>query len=309
MRKLFKLILGVIGNLDWAVAIVLAILFAVGGMVGHIPATAVASGTLGVLGLLSFSALRDRGRVARIQSLVSKLDIQFSVLAEADVLLRDKKETGIARVFPQTDTFDWTPYIQGARNVTMIKLRHNFTDFSGNYAALEAVLAGGGSVTLVFADPRSTAMWLRNREEPTPLQTQQRPTGVEVFNQLQDLSEVLFRINNWKHNLAQKGIDVSRLSLLLNPHYPGQAFYVFDNIICCHGYPYLQRGIYAPAFMFTDPTTHVHRFLRDSIRLIVDGCTPLAEALDEIKQMHEIGHLSDQYLKRTMLVMQEVVKS
>jgi len=249
---------------------------------------------------------RDREASRRLEQVVSELQASNIAALYDDGLLSDRARTGIERVIPQFVNFNWLPDLEEATNVTIAKLKLNFTENPSYYAALETILSKRGSVTLVMSDPRSPAMWLRYMEEPHLSPPSTPPTETTWARGLEDLAIVLYRLLIWRERLVQKGRDVSRLSLKVFPHYPTHAFYKFDDRLYVFHYPYLERGFHTPTLLFTDPTTPVYQFLDRCLHSVVNSSFPLEDEIDDIWQKYQAGSLSDERVSKSRVAVVSV---
>lgn len=254
-------------------------------------------------GILGFGALRDRDASKELRDLLEELKAKNIAALYSEGILLDKAQTGIERIIPQTVHFDWLSEIQVASNVTITKLKLNFTSDPAYYAAFESILKKGGVVTIVLSDPRSPAMWLRYREEPHPLWTPGIATQETAWIRgLEELSEEVYRLSQWKQRLIKEKLNVDRLIIKVFPHYPTHAFYKFDNKIYVYHYPYLERGFHAPTFLFTDPTTDTHHFLTRCINSINNSAIPLEDAVDGIWKQYQNGAFSDREVSKSKII-------
>ncbi len=285
----------VVENLDWIIGIFLAFSISLFGLVKRMSESTRTNVTLLVLGLFAFAALRDRQATQSLRAVVDDLHANNMALLNSEGILADRSKTGIERVLSQNVHYDWLSEIRKATNVTIAKLELNFTDNPEYYSAFEMILAKGGSVTLVLADPRSPAMWLRYMEESkaeNPSAANEEET--EWIRGLEDLAEESYRLFQWRVRLLKQGQDVSKLSIRVFPNYPTQAFYKFDASLYVHDYPYLRRGFSAPAFLFNNPQTPTYKFLKGCLDEVVASSVPLEAAYADIWKQYKAGQLSDQ---------------
>ena len=296
-----KLLKQVVADLDWVLVIIAAVIVSALQILGEISITMVTSTTLLVLGVLAFSALRDRYASRRLRNTVDQLRASNVTALYSEGLLSDRMRTGIERVIARTVDFDWLPEILNARNVTIAKLKLNFTENTSYYRAFEGVLDKDGSVTIVMADPRSPAMWLRYMEEPSGASVETQSFETVWVKGLEELAAELSRLNAWRERLLQEGRDVKRLSIRVCAHYPTHAFYRFDNRLYVYHYPYLERGYEAPAFLFTNPNTDTHKFLSRCIASVVGSSLPLENEIDDIQQKYRDGLLSDERVRESRI--------
>lgn len=282
-------------NLDWIIGIVLAFSISIFGLVKRMSESTRTNVTLLVLGLFAVAALRDRHATESLRAVVDDLHANNAALLNSEGILADRANSGIERVLDQNFHYDWLSEIRKATNVTIAKLELNFTDNPEYYSAFEQILAKGGSVTIVLADPRSPAMWLRYMEES---KADAVSTGKEEetawIRGLEELAEEAYRLYQWRLRLVKQGLDVSKLSIRVFPNYPSQAFYKFDAALYVHDYPYLRRGFHAPAFLFDRPETPTYKFLKGCLDEIVVASIPLETAYADIWKQYKAGQLSDQ---------------
>ncbi len=303
MRYIRAFFLRILIDLDWIITIVLSVVIAILSLLQKVPYEVLATTTLLVLGMLGFGALRDRFVSKETKKLLEELKASNIAALYNEGILSDRAKTGIERVIPQTVHFDWLTEIQGATNVTIAKLKLNFTHDPSYYAAFEKVLEKSGSVTIVLSDPRSPAMWLRYREEPNPLWTPDIPTAETAWIRgLEELSEEAYRLSQWKSRLTKDGKDVSKLVIRIFPHYPTHAFYRFDNKIYVYHYPYLERGFHAPTFLFSNSATDTHHFLARCINSIVNNSLPLDAEIEDIWRRYQSGGFSDQEVAKAEIL-------
>lgn len=158
-------------------------------------------------------------------------------------------------------------------------------------------------MTLVMADPRSSAMWVRYREEPNPLwSTPDKSAQMTAWTGgLEELAGQAKKLSTWESNLRSRGIDTRKLRILVSPCYPSHAFYVFDNRIYVYSYPYGERGFHGPAYLYTNPKTDTHSFLSRCANNIVTAATPLNQAIADIWKTYESGDLSDARFARSLI--------
>ena len=150
-------------------------------------------------------------------------------------------------------------------------------------------------MTLVLADPRSPAMWLRYMEESKADATSNgKEEETAWIRGLEDLAEESYRLFQWRVRLLKQGQDVSKLSIRVFPHYPTHAFYKFDGALYVHHYPFLRRGFHAPAFQFNNPETPTYKFLKGCLDEVVAASVPLENAYSDIWKQYKAGELSDQ---------------
>ncbi|HEU4437541.1 MAG TPA: hypothetical protein VFR89_08750, partial [candidate division Zixibacteria bacterium] len=212
-------------------------------------------------------------------------------------------KTGIERVLAQNVHYDWLTEIRKSTNVTIAKLELNFTDNPEYYSAFEMILAKGGSVTLVLADPRSPAMWLRYMEESkADITSNGKEEETAWIRGLEGLAEETYRLFQWRMRLIKQGQDVSKLSIRVFPGYPTQAFYKFDASLYVHDYPYLRRGFNSPAFRFEKPETPTYKFLKGCLDEVVAASVSLENAYSDIWKQYKAGQLSDQAVTGARLV-------
>ncbi len=286
-----------LGNLlrdyiDWGITLGIAIVVVALSIRGHISSSVLGATTLLVLSALAISAIRDRANALHLQEQLNGLSKAVSVVTEHEALLTDSLQTGIERVLPQTAGYDWIREIKPARDITIAKLRLNITESQQYFSALEQVLISGGSVSLVMADPRSPAMWLRYMDEPHKASGR---GGSETawISGLQKLAEELLQLAAWRERLLQAGSDPTRLYLGVFAHYPTHAFYKFDDRLYVYHYPYMQRGFHGPAFLFTDKETEVHRYLTRCLISVVHESTPIDIVVEDVADKYKKGQFSD----------------
>jgi hypothetical protein len=295
MQKWQSVIKMVVLNLDWFIAIVLSVIFSILGLIGWFPPNVIFATTLLVLSILSVSALRDRFTLEHREKAVSELVKISSTNLQSNQLLSDIVHTGLSRVFPHAVDFNWLPYIHKAKQVTVVSIKHLRFLWTGGYIeALEALLKRGGTVTLVMADPRSPALWLRFQEERTPFRSR--------AGDAEDLARFSIKLSEWRQHLIQEGLDTSRLSLKVFQNYPTQAFYKFDDSIFIYNYHYREAGYDAPMFLFTDPTTSVHEFLNRCIKSLITNSLPLEDVINDIQVKYDTRHFSDQHVLQSEIV-------
>lgn len=293
----------IIIDLDWITTIVLAIVVAILGILQYVSEVVLATTTLLVLGMLGFGALRDRYASKQLRTLLEELKASSIAALYSEGILLDKTKTGIERVIPQTVHFNWLSEIEVATHVTIAKLKLNFTHDPLYYRAFEKILEKGGTVTIILADPRSPAMWLRYMEEPNPLWCPRAPSlETGWIRGLEELAEEAYRLWQWKQRLAQEGRDISRLLIAVFPHYPTHAFYKFDHRLYVYHYPYLERGFHAPAFLFTNPSTETHQFLTRCLESVIRASIPLENAIDDIWRQYQEGLFSDLQVSKAKII-------
>src|SRR3972149_11717499 len=211
----------VVENLDWIIGIFLAFSIAILGLVKRMSETTRTNVALLVLGLFAVAALRDRQATQSLRAVVDDLHANNTALLNSEGILADRAKTGIERVRTQNVHYDWLSEIRKATNVTIAKLELNFTDNPEYYAAFEQILAKGGSVTIVLADPRSPAMWLRYMEEAkADGSSVGKEEETEWIRGLEDLAEETYRLFQWRLRLVKQGQDVGKPSLRGFPNYP-----------------------------------------------------------------------------------------
>src|SRR6185503_15363235 len=171
------------------------------------------------------------------------------------------------------------------------------------YEAFERILSKGGSVTLVMADPRSPAMWLRYREEPNPLWPAPNPSADATawLKGLEELAGEAKRLDDWRIDLRRRGVNTAKLRIRVFPHYPSHAFYIFDDRIFLYTYPYGERGFHSPAYLYTNPNTPTHKFLLRCAADIVTASTPLDSVAGDIWRRYQSGDLTDQKVAASSL--------
>jgi hypothetical protein len=282
-------------NLDWIIGIFLAFSVALFGLVKRMSESARTNVTLMVLGLFAVAALRDRQATDSLRKVVDELHANNTALLNTEGILADRAKTGVERVLAQNVHYDWLSEIRKSTNVVIAKLDLNFTDNPEYYSAFEMILAKGGSVTLVLADPRSPGMWLRYMEESKGDVTGNgKEEETAWIRGLEDLAEQSYRLFQWRVRLLKQGQDINKLSIRVFPHYPTHAFYKFDGALYVHHYPYLRRGFHAPAFLFANPETQTYKFLKGCLDEVVAASVPLETAYSDIWKQYKAGQLSDQ---------------
>ncbi|MCI0406073.1 MAG: hypothetical protein L0209_08385 [candidate division Zixibacteria bacterium] len=282
-------------NLDWIIGIFLAFSISIFGLVKRMSESTRTNVTLLVLGLFAVAALRDRQATQSLRAVVDDLHANNTALLNSEGILADRAKTGIERVVGQNVHYDWLSEIRKATNVTIAKLELNFTDNPEYYSAFEQILAKGGSVTLVLADPRSPAMWMRYMEESkADVTSNGKEEETAWIRGLEDLAEETYRLFQWRVRLIKQGQDVSKLSIRVFPSYPTQAFYKFDAALYVHDYPYLRRGFHAPAFLFNNPEAPAYKFLKGCLNEVVAASVHLENAYADIWKQYKAGQLSDQ---------------
>jgi hypothetical protein len=199
----------------------------------------------------------------------------------------------VTRILSQTVNYNWIPEIKAARNVSIAKLKLNFTEDPEYFLAFEDVLSSGGRVSIVLSDPRSPAMWLRYMEEP-------RHGSIDLAGEtawvmgLEELAAEIGRLNAWQSRVLGGAIRADQLYIGLFPHYPTHAFYKFDDRLFVFHYPYLARGFHAPAFLFEVPETQVHRFLTRCHNSVVRDSIALDDGVAaDVAAQYRNGLLSD----------------
>jgi hypothetical protein len=282
-------------NFDWITAVICSFVFSMLGILGVFLPQITFSATLFVLGILSVGAFRDRVTSEKRNEMVGELVANSAALLQSNQLLSDAVDTGISQVISKPADFTWLPYIQAATQVTVVSIKHLRFLWKGGYAeALEAVLERGGTVTLVMADPRSPALWLRFQEERTLLRSR---TG-----EAEDLARASYNLYEWKQRLIQEGRDNSRFVIKVFQNYPTQAFYKFDDNIFTYTYPYRELGYDAPMFLFADPKTSVHQFLNQSIKSLITDSVPLEDVIDDIREKNKARYFSDERVLQSGIV-------
>lgn len=301
MKRIGLVIKWIVTNIDWLLAIGLSIVTFALGMLQQIGSNLIFSVTLLVLGLLSFSALRDRDTSQDLKREVAELKVKSSDLFQDQQLLLDQMSTGIRRVYSAAVGVDWLPPLSATRlHVTIISMRLGFTDNPNFYTQFERILADGGSVTLVLSDPRAVAMWLRYKEEPDPAKNPDAWTDGLV-----NLASNARLLHAWQRRLKDQKVDTSRLRIRAFQHYPSQAYCQFDDSIYVYNFPYGQRGIHSPMFVFDRPGTASHTFLLRCIDSIVESSVDLEDVFDDIMRWREQGEFDDFKVRRTEIVLQE----
>ena len=281
------------GYLDWLVTIGLAATVSALGLQQNASAQTVSSATLLVLGAFAIASIRDRATARMLKKGIESLPASVQFALADSKLLDDSQKTGLSRIFPQTVNHNWIPAIGSARQVSIAKLKLNFTEDPEYFFAFEEVLARGGSVSIVLSDPRSPAMWLRYLEEPRG-KTDQVASETAWILGLEELAVEISRLNNWRKRMLHEGVDAQQLYVGLFPHYPTHAFYRFDDDLYVFHYPYMARGFHAPAFLFNDPTTQTHSFLLRCNASVIDASIELNdEVAADVSARHGSGALSD----------------
>lgn len=301
MKRIVLATKWIVTNIDWLLAIGLSIVTFVLGMLQQISSNLIFSVTLLILGLLSFSALRDRDTSQDLKREVAELKVKSSDLFQDQQLLLDQMSTGISRVYSAAVGVDWLPHIGTSHlHVTIISMRLGITDNPNFYTQFERILAEGGSVTLVLSDPRAVAMWLRYKEEPDPAKNPDAWTDGLV-----NLASNARLLHAWQSRLKSQRFDISRLRIRVFQHYPSQAFCQFDDSIYVYNFPYGQRGIHGPMFVFDRPGTGPYTFLLRCIDSIVESSVDLEEVFDDIMRWRAQGGFDDFKVSRTEIVLQE----
>jgi hypothetical protein len=290
--------------LDWVGAAVLSVLVGVLAILGVAAVKTAVSATLFVLGVLSFSALRDRKVSRRLLQEVSDLRARSDAIFRSDELLLDRMRVGITRVFPHTVGFDWVSHVKDAHEVVIVGIRLSFLDQPAYRRAFETLLRGGGSATLVLGDPRSPMMWLRYLDEPHPWDSRSGHELSEVTEGLESLALALRSLHDWKEGLIHRGLDVTKLDLRVFNSYPTHAFFKFDQDLFAYHYPYLERGIYAPAFLFTDAEAEPYKILAQSLDAVLGSAMPLEAMVEDIMEWYRRGALSDRVVRTARLAVE-----
>ena len=294
MHKLLVLLKRIAINLDWFIAILLSFVFSILGIFGLFSTNVIFATTLLVLAILSASALRDRFTLEKRASEVSELVTIGSNMLQSNQLLSDGISTGISRVFPRAHYFNWIPYINEAKHVTIVSIKHAYFLWGTYTEALEALLERGGTVTLVIGDPRSSRLWLRYQEERTDLYSS--PGWDE------DLAKISRRLYEWRQSMSHKGHEFSRLLIKVFHNYPTGAFFKFDDRIFTYHYYYLQQGYDAPMFLFSDPKTSIYQFLNQCIESLVSSSVLLGDVIDDIWEKYEDRYFSDENILQSEII-------
>ena len=209
-------------------------------------------------------------------------------------VFKQREFSGLQQISPNAVDHDWLDDIRKSKDITIAKLKINFTDNPSYFLALEDVLQRDGSVTLIMADPRSPAMWLRYMEEPSGVAPKEHVTETAWKQGLEELAEILDRFDTWRRKLVKEGCPVHKLTIAVFPHYPTHAYYKFDSNLYVFHYPYRKRGFHGPLFLFADPTADVYRFLNDCLRGVINASESLEKVIIDIRREYKAGKLSDQ---------------
>jgi len=276
---------------EWTITLLIALIVAIAGLGQSLSSEVVTSATLLVLGAFSLGAIRDRATAYKLARRIDDLPEQLRLAVRDDPLVRSGKASGLVEVLPHAIDYDWLPLIGQAQDVTIAKLKLNFTENPAYLRAFRGVLQRGGAVTIVLSDPRAPAMWLRYMEEPHHVTSL---TETAWIHGLEELAAEVARLRAWREGLIRDGVSTDRLFIGVFPHYPTQAFYRFDQRLYVFHYPFLERGFHAPAFVFGDPSTEPHQFLLRCMKKVVDNAIELDDAIvDEIDRLNRHGQLSD----------------
>jgi len=293
----------IIEYIDWLVLLILALFIVILGLLSNINEKVVMTVTLLLLEILAIGAIRDRYTSKKFRKTLDELKNSNIATLFSEGILLDRAQTGIERVISQTVHYDWLSEIVLSTNVTIAKLKLNFTNDPAYYDAFEKILEKGGSVTIVLADPRSVAVWLRYKEEPNPNWTPKSPTQETAWIRgMEELAEESYRLIQWKNKLSDEKKIINKLVIKIFPHYPTHAFYKFDNKLFVYHYPFMERGFHAPAFLFTNPNTVTYQFLLRCLNSIITAAIPLEEEYNDIWNQCQSGLLSDKEVANAKII-------
>lgn len=305
MNKIKNIYQWLIRYLDSIISIIIVGVVSILGILGDVPDGIVTSTILLVLGLISYSMIRDREEVNRIKDTLQEFrDVNIITLLK-DGLLSDRTTTGIDRILPNFMNYNWLHEIKGVRNITIAKMKLNFTENPTYFEELEKVLLGGGKITLVVSDPRSPAIWLRYHEEADRTIPEEDLSETMWIGGVQDLAISLHRLYLWKERLIKKDINTTNLSIKVNPNYPTQAIYKFDDRLYLFGYPFHERGFHSPVFLFTNPNTSVYHFLNRCINEIVKYSEPIDDVFPDIWKRYNNGEFTESKVCQAKIVIDQ----
>lgn len=286
-------------HLDWVVTLGVASSVAILGLSQTISSQTVASATLLVLGAFAIGAIRDRTVARQLGKTLEEMPNLIKSSIRGDALNQDAQTTGLSRVFPQSVAHNWVIDIASANVVSITKLKLNFTENPEYLLAFEEVLARGGKVDIVMADPRCPAMWLRYLEEPRP-SSENFTRETAWVRGLDELALEVARLESWRQRIGASMPTRGRLRIALAQHYPTQALYRFDDRVYVFHYPYMERGFHAPMFLFSDPSTRVHQFMircQDSI--VANSIELDDDVASDVARQYRTGALSDSAVARS----------
>lgn len=287
----------VMEQLEWAITVVIAVVTSILGLLAIAPEDIVLSATLLILATFALGAIRDRSAVGALRQAMKTLPRQIVDILADESPARELREMGLDQVLLQTVHYNWIEDIRRSHEVTIAKLKLNFTEDPDYLAAFESVLRRGGKVRLILSDPRSPALWLRHMEEPRTTRNSETAwtTGPGV------LAAEVAQLNAWRSRLGDYVFNGS-LYIGLSQNYPSQAFYCFDDRVYCFSYPYMVRGFHSPAFIFKDQDSPLVRFMRDCCELVVADSIELTDEIaSDVMRKYNAGKLSAAAVSRSEL--------
>lgn len=287
----------VIQQLEWVITVAISVVVSILGLLAIAPEDIVLSATLLILATFAVGAIRDRSATHELQQIVKNLPLQIVDTFAAESPTRELQVMGLDQVLLSTIHFNWIDEIRRSREVTIAKLKLNFTEDPDYFAAFESVLNNGGKVRLILSDPRSPALWLRHMEEPHTTQNSETAwtTGPGA------LAAEVAHLNAWRSRLSDF-IFNGNLYIGLAQNYPTQAFYCFDDKVYSFSYPYMVRGFHAPAFIFKGPNSPLAQFMRDCCELVVADSVELTDGIaNDVIQKYNSGRLSASTVDRSEL--------
>lgn len=293
------------GFADWFITLAIAVTVATLGLTDSAGVRTIGAVTLGVLSLMCLTSIRDRLKWKRVEGKIDYLRTNVASVTDGYEILADKQRTGIDRVLGGVVDFDWLPEIRASRNVTVIKMKANFTNSPEYFSALEGVLDRGGTVTIVISDPRAPATLLRYMDEPTSL-TSATPVRASArnpwVNGLEEIAADIHRLGLWYQELRREGRNLGKLELKISTHYPSHAFLKFDNRLYVYHYPFMSRGFHAPCMLFTNEKTATYKYLTECMTAVIDASDSLTTSADDIWHQCREGDFSDRTLENVSVV-------
>jgi hypothetical protein len=296
----------VVPNIDWAIAVVVAVVVAVLGLLGGVQPAVLSSATLFVLGVIAVGAIQDRMNARELRVRIDAIPAAISARTEESTVVQDARRTGLARLLDQVVDYNWLDEIENARTIEIFKIRCNFIENPRYVEAFEEVIARGGSITLVLSDPRAMAMWLRYTEEPKLAgrgAVDDEPLAETAWvNGLEELAVHVARLHAWRSRLVRSGIRLDQLRIGLFPNYPTMAYLRFDDRLFVYSYPYLARGFHTPAMLFDSAQGSAHlSLLRCQQRVVRDRIEIDDDVAGDIANRLRAGTFSDRVVRRSEL--------
>jgi hypothetical protein len=203
-------------------------------------------------------------------------------------LLADAHETGLLAVRPTAR--QWIPPA-ASQIFVAAGMRIRFVQDKEFLLQLESLLQGGGSVTLVMSDPRSTRVWDRYRDEP---RGHLDGDALGVGNQMANLADLVRGLHEWRSLLdSQMKVDTHRLQIKISPLYPSAAYYLVDQSIHTYSYPYRFRGLESPVYSFSASGAVGVQLVKFLDRVVQDAVPLDDKEYADLKQRWEEGKLND----------------